>query len=65
MHISGTLTPPLTAPKACLISVVPSAVQGLVNLYAEREMPIYEYECQACGHAFEEWQKMSDKPVKV
>ena len=28
-------------------------------------MPIYEYECQACGHAFEEWQKMSDKPVKV
>jgi putative FmdB family regulatory protein len=28
-------------------------------------MPIYEYECQACGHAFEEWQKMSDKPIKV
>jgi len=28
-------------------------------------MPIYEYECQACGHRFEEWQKMSDKPVKV
>jgi putative FmdB family regulatory protein len=28
-------------------------------------MPIYEYECQACGHRFEEWQKMSDKPVEV
>ena len=28
-------------------------------------MPIYEYECQACGHRFEEWQKMSDEPVKV
>ena len=28
-------------------------------------MPIYEYECQACGHAFEAWQKMSDKPIKV
>ena len=28
-------------------------------------MPIYEYECQSCSHRFEEWQKMSDKPVKV
>jgi putative FmdB family regulatory protein len=28
-------------------------------------MPIYEYECQACGHTFEAWQKMSDKPVRV
>jgi putative FmdB family regulatory protein len=28
-------------------------------------MPIYEYECGSCGHRFEEWQKMSDKPVKV
>jgi putative FmdB family regulatory protein len=28
-------------------------------------MPIYEYECQACAHRFEEWQKMSDKPIKV
>jgi putative FmdB family regulatory protein len=28
-------------------------------------MPIYEYECQSCDHRFEEWQKMSDKPVKV
>jgi putative FmdB family regulatory protein len=28
-------------------------------------MPIYEYECQACGHTFEEWQKMSDKPVRI
>jgi putative FmdB family regulatory protein len=28
-------------------------------------MPVYEYECKACGHAFEEWQKMSDEPVKT
>jgi len=28
-------------------------------------MPIYEYECSACSHRFEEWQKMSDKPIKV
>jgi len=28
-------------------------------------MPIYEYECQACAHRFEAWQKMSDKPIKV
>ena len=28
-------------------------------------MPIYEYACRACGHQFEEWQKMSDKPVRV
>jgi putative FmdB family regulatory protein len=27
-------------------------------------MPIYEYQCTACGHEFEEWQKMSDKPIK-
>jgi putative FmdB family regulatory protein len=28
-------------------------------------MPIYEYACAACGHRFEEWQKMTDKPIKV
>lgn len=27
-------------------------------------MPIYEYECRACGHQFEEWQKMSDSPIR-
>lgn len=27
-------------------------------------MPIYEYECQACGHGFEVMQKLSD-PVLV
>lgn len=29
----------------------------------ETLMPIYEYACRACGHTFEEWQKMSDPPV--
>lgn len=28
-------------------------------------MPTYEYECNACGLAFEKFQKMSDEPVKV
>ncbi len=27
-------------------------------------MPIYEYVCNACGHEFEEWQKISDAPVQ-
>ena len=26
-------------------------------------MPIYEYECKACGHAFDALQKMSDSPL--
>jgi len=26
-------------------------------------MPTYEYECEACGHKFEEMQKFSDKPL--
>ena len=28
-------------------------------------MPIYEYECDKCGHAFEREQSMSDPPVKT
>ena len=28
-------------------------------------MPVYEYECSACSHRFEEWQKINDKPVNV
>jgi putative FmdB family regulatory protein len=27
-------------------------------------MPTYEYECDACGHRFEEFQMMSDRPLK-
>ena len=27
-------------------------------------MPTYEYECEACGHAFEEFQYMSDKSLR-
>ena len=26
-------------------------------------MPIYEYECDACGHRFEKIQKFSDAPI--
>jgi putative FmdB family regulatory protein len=28
-------------------------------------MPIYEYECQICGHRFERLQHFTDEPVKV
>lgn len=28
-------------------------------------MPLYEYQCEACRHRFEEIQKFSDPPVKV
>lgn len=27
-------------------------------------MPIYEYVCNACGHEFEEWQRITDSPVR-
>ena len=27
-------------------------------------MPIYEYQCHACQHAFDKRQKMSDAPLK-
>jgi putative FmdB family regulatory protein len=28
-------------------------------------MPTYDYRCDACGHAFEREQRMSDEPVKT
>ena len=28
-------------------------------------MPIYEYQCPACGHQFDHWQKVSDKQPTV
>jgi putative FmdB family regulatory protein len=28
-------------------------------------MPIYEYECEKCGHRFEKIQKFSDPPVEA
>jgi putative FmdB family regulatory protein len=27
-------------------------------------MPIYEYQCESCGHRLEKIQKMSDDPIK-
>ena len=27
-------------------------------------MPTYEYECQKCGHQFEQFQSMRDEPLK-
>jgi putative FmdB family regulatory protein len=28
-------------------------------------MPVYEYECTACGYKFEIQQKLAEKPLKV
>jgi len=28
-------------------------------------MPIYEYQCSACGHEYEALQKMSDEPLSI
>ena len=28
-------------------------------------MPIYEYQCEHCGHKFEKLQKISDEPLKT
>jgi len=28
-------------------------------------MPTYEYECQRCAHAFEAFQSMTDKPLRI
>lgn len=28
-------------------------------------MPTYEYECQSCGHQFDQFQNMSDDPLEV
>lgn len=28
-------------------------------------MPIYEYSCDACGHEFEAWQRISEAPVRA
>ena len=28
-------------------------------------MPTYDYQCDACGHRFERFQKMSDAPVST
>ena len=27
-------------------------------------MPTYEYECKSCGHRFERFQRISEKPMK-
>jgi putative FmdB family regulatory protein len=27
-------------------------------------MPTYDFECEACGHTFEQWQSFHDEPLK-
>jgi putative FmdB family regulatory protein len=33
------------------------------NTYTLKIMPIYEYQCQACGEQLDKLQKMSDAPL--
>ena len=33
------------------------------NVIGEKEMPVYEYECQECNKVFEVQQKIADKPI--
>lgn len=33
------------------------------NVIGEKEMPVYEYECQECNKVFEVQQKIADKPL--
>ena len=28
-------------------------------------MPLYDYRCDACGHKFDELQKVSDEPIRL
>ena len=39
--------------------------QGKKEAYYTQIMPTYEYVCEKCGHQFELFQSMNDKPVKV
>lgn len=34
-------------------------------MYGKVRMPIYEYQCDKCGHKFEEMQRMSDDKLTV
>jgi putative FmdB family regulatory protein len=37
---------------------------GLFAFEKEDSMPTYEYQCDGCGHRFEEFQQISDEPLK-
>ncbi len=37
--------------------------QCFCNVIGEREMPVYEYECQECDKVFEVQQKIADAPL--
>ena len=34
------------------------------NVIGEKEMPVYEYECQECNKVFEVQQKIADEPLR-
>jgi putative FmdB family regulatory protein len=40
-----------------------SALSRLTLAYLEKQMPIYEYQCNACGHQHEALQKLGAEPL--
>ena len=36
---------------------------NICNVIGEKEMPVYEYECQKCNKVFEVQQKIADEPL--
>lgn len=42
---------------------MPPVTAGGIELKGYIAMPTYQYKCDACGHEFEEFQKMSDHPI--
>src|SRR5207253_710360 len=45
------------------VSRPPDASSGLETKKRDKEMPTYEYVCDACEHEFDELQSFSDKPL--
>lgn len=47
-----------------LVGGVGSPAAWLLRPYRVSDMPIYEYQCDACGELLEKLQKISDDPLK-
>lgn len=55
----------LTPSGVCLILARFPRPSGKRCVFTKIAMPVYEYRCGACGHEFEEWQKISEPPIKT
>ena len=46
-----------------LVRVVPDPPPGDNAAFGRKTMPLYEYQCEACAHRFEQIRKFSDPPL--